>query len=131
MDGRVVDGDEFGSLAEPGSPEEYDFIGIPGILEPEQVSELLKQRHTRQARRQATRVLEPDAEPETGPLYRTLGEQRRLLNSLVGMRAKIAGQPHGLVHAELRRECGGPAVAQATVTQLQARIDLLRKMARG
>ena len=131
FDKVLFEGDEFGSLAEPGSPEEYDFIGIPGILEPEQVSELLKQRHTRQARRQATRVPEPDAEPETGPLYRTLGEQRRLLNSLVGMRAKIAGQPHGLVHAELRRECGGPAVAQATVTQLQARIDLLRKMARG
>jgi hypothetical protein len=31
------------------------------------------------------------------------------------------------VHAELRRVCGGPAVAQATVTQLQARIELLRR----
>lgn len=131
FDKVLFDGDEFGSLAEPGSPEEYDFIGIPGILEPEQVSELLKQRHQRQARRHATRVPEPEAAPEPGPLYRTLGEQRRLLNSLVGMRAKLTGQPHGLVHAELRRECGGPAVAQATVAQLQSRIGLLRKMARG
>ena len=28
---------------------------------------------------------------------------------------------------ELRRICGGPEVAQATVTQLQARIEFLRK----
>jgi hypothetical protein len=31
-----------------------------------------------------------------------------------------------MVHAELRRLCGGPAVAQASVTQIQKRIDLLR-----
>ena len=29
--------------------------------------------------------------------------------------------------AELRRICGGPAVSHATVAQLQARIDVLRK----
>ena len=50
-----------------------------------------------------------------------------LLNSLVGMRSKLTGDAHGLIHAELRRVCGGPAVAQATVSQLQARIDFLRK----
>jgi hypothetical protein len=32
-----------------------------------------------------------------------------------------------MIHAELRRLCGGPAVAQASVTQLQMRIDLLRR----
>ncbi len=131
FDKVLFEGDEFGSLAEPGSPEEYDFIGIPGLLEPEQVSDLLKQRHRRQARRSTARPPSPETVPESAPLYRTLGEQRRLLNSLVGMRAKVTGEPHALVHAELRRECGGPAVAQATVTQLQARIDLLRRMARG
>ena len=31
----LFDGEEYGTLAEPGSPEEWDFIGIPGILEPE------------------------------------------------------------------------------------------------
>ena len=56
-----------------------------------------------------------------------VGEQRTLLASLVGMGAKMADEPHGMVHAELRRECGGPAVAQASVTQLQKRIDLLRR----
>ena len=64
---------------------------------------------------------------EPPPLYRTLKEQRTLLASLVGMWSKLASEPHGMVHAELRRECGGPAVAQASVTQLQKRIDLLRR----
>ena len=44
------------------------------------------------------------------------------------------GQPgttHAQVHAEVRRLCGGPEVARATVTQLQARIDLLRRRIGG
>jgi superfamily II DNA or RNA helicase len=123
FDKVLFDGSEFGQFALPGSDEELDFIGLPGILEPEQVHELLRQRHSRQARRAAGRP--PEEQPP--PLYRTLREQRTLLNSLVGMRSKLSGEPHGLIHAELRRVCGGPPVAQATVVQLQARIDHLRK----
>jgi superfamily II DNA or RNA helicase len=130
FDRVLFDGEEFGGYAEPGSDEELDFIGIPGILEPDQVHELLQQRQARQSRRAASRphsgAPEGSAHPPA-PLYRTLKEQRSLLNSLVGLYAKNTGEPHGLVHAELRRVCGGPAVPQASVTQLQARIDLLRK----
>lgn len=124
FDKVLFDGTEFGSSAFVGSDEELDFIGLPGILEPEQVRELLEQRQSRQARRAASRP----AEEQPPPLYRTLREQRTLLNTLVGMRAKISGEPHGLIHAELRRVCGGPAVAQASVAQLQARIDYLRRL---
>ena len=46
---------------------------------------------------------------------------------MVGLYARQTGEPHGLVHAELRRLCGGPAVSHATVAQLQARIDVLRR----
>ncbi|HSP52644.1 MAG TPA: DEAD/DEAH box helicase [Cryobacterium sp.] len=127
----MFNGDEFGELAEPGTDEEFDFIGIPGLLEPEQVSELLRQRQHRQAKRSTDRRKDPVtgevAPVDPPPLYRTLKEQRTLLASLVGMWSKLAGEPHGMVHAELRRECGGPAVAQASVTQLQNRIDLLRR----
>lgn len=123
FDRVLYDGDEFGFAAPTGSDEELDFIGLPGILEPDQVRELLHQRQSRQSRRSAARPAEEQAQP----LYRDLKEQRKLLNTLVGMRAKVSGEPHGLIHAELRRVCGGPAVAQASVTQLQARIDYLRK----
>jgi superfamily II DNA or RNA helicase len=126
FDRVLYDGKEFGSYAVPGSDEEQDFIGLPGILEPEQVHELLQQRQQRQARRTASRPAQADGHPPA-PLYRNLKEQRTLLNSLVGLYAKNTGEPHGLVHAELRRVCGGPAVAQASVTQLQSRIDFLRK----
>ena len=133
FDHVLFDGADFGSVADVGSLEEQDFLGLPGILEPDQVRELLAQRSARQARRAADRERRAaesgEQEPKNVPLYRTLKEQRTLLNSLVGMRAKTSGEPHGLVHAELRRMCGGPAVAQASVTQLQARIDLLRKWA--
>ncbi len=128
FDRVVYDGNEFGTLAEPGTPEEFDFIGLPGLLEPEEVSRLLRTRQARQARRIEERPPPADGDPEPDqPLYRTLKEQRALLNSLVGMWSKLSGEPHGLIHAELRRECGGPAVAQASVTQLQSRIGLLRR----
>jgi len=116
--------EEFGFAAEPGSDEELDFIGIPGILEPHEVRQLLLHRQQRQSRRSAARPQAAEAEPA---LYRNLKEQRKLLNALVGIRAKQSGEAHALIHAELRRVCGGPAVAQATVTQLQSRIDFLRK----
>ena len=129
FDKVLFDGSEFGFAAAVGSDEELDFIGIPGILEPDQVRDLLKQRQARQSRRsrERERALPPE-ERMPPPLYRTLKDQRTVLNGLVGARAKVSGQPHGIIHAELRRVCGGPAVAQATVTQLQARIDYLRRM---
>ncbi|CAN5134156.1 DEAD/DEAH box helicase [soil metagenome] len=132
----LFDGEEYGSLAEPGSAEEWDFIGIPGILEPEEVSRLLRSRQARQRRHASER---PPASGEHGapapstpaPLHRTLAEQRKLLNSLVSLYARSTGQAHPLVHAEVRRICGGPEVSRATVSQLQARIDLLRKRMSG
>ncbi|MGN6326171.1 DEAD/DEAH box helicase [Pseudolysinimonas sp.] len=119
----LYDGVEFGQLAEPGSDEEWDFIGLPGILEPEQVSELLKARQVRQARRTAGRPIAEEAPP---PLHRTLSEQRQLLNRLVSIRARNTGQTHAFVHAEVRRVNGGPEVARASVAQLQKRIDWLK-----
>ncbi len=127
----LFDGEEYGSLAEPGSPEEWDFIGLPGILEPEEVSRLLRSRQQRQARHAAER---PPGAPEAAApvaLHRTIAEQRKLLNSLVSLYARSSGEPHAMVHAEVRRLCGGPEVSRATVAQLQARIDLLRKRVGG
>jgi superfamily II DNA or RNA helicase len=122
FDRVLFDGTEFGFAAEVGTEEELDFIGLPGILEPDQVRELLAQRQARQSRRSKER-----GEAVSKPLYRTLKEQRSLLNSLVATRARRTGEPHAHIHAELRRRVGGPPVSQATVAQLQARIDLLRK----
>jgi superfamily II DNA or RNA helicase len=128
FDRVLYEGAEFGFAAVVGSDEELDFLGIPGIVEPDQVRELLRVRQARQSHRAETRrAAAPEERPEDKPLYRTLKEQRSVLNGLVGMRARLSGEPHANIHAELRRTCGGPAVAQATVSQLQDRIDYLRK----
>lgn len=134
FDRAVFDGAEFGGYAEVESEEELDFLGFPGLLEPQEVRALLQQRQAKQARRSATRqgLLEHPPERAEAPeaLHRTLGEQRKLLNSLVGMYSKVSGEPHKDIHNELRRVCGGPPVAQSSVTQLQKRIELLRRRLR-
>ncbi|MFC5338158.1 DEAD/DEAH box helicase [Leucobacter denitrificans] len=134
FDRAVFDGAEFGGYAEVESEEELDFLGFPGILEPQEVRALLQQRQSRQAKRSATKqgILEhaPDRAEAPDALHRTLGEQRKLLSKLVGMYARVSGEPHKDIHNELRRTCGGPAVAQASVTQIQKRIDTLRNRLR-
>ena len=132
FDRVLFDGAEFGFAAATLSDEEHDFLGIPGILEPEQVREVLQARQARQSRRSSAREQAlPPEERTPPPMYRTLKDQRKVLNGLVSMHAKVTGQPHGIIHAELRRVCGGPAVAGATVSQLQARIDYLRKLSKS
>ncbi|CAG7845619.1 hypothetical protein USB125703_01891 [Pseudoclavibacter triregionum] len=130
----LYDGGDFGFTAEVGSEEELEFLGLPGILNPEEVRQVLSQRQSRQHRIQEERrrkLGEPPVPRDHQPMYRSLKEQRALLNSLVGLYAKQSGQAHGIIHAQLRRQCGGPAVPQATVTQLQQRIDALRRMLRS
>jgi superfamily II DNA or RNA helicase len=129
FDRVLFDGGEFGSRAEMGSAEELDFIGLPGLLEPAQVTELLQRRQAAQLAskpRAATAATQP-AGPV--PAYRELRELRRELNGLVGGWHRRTGQPHPVIHAELRRACGGPRIAQATADQLLARIERIRTWA--
>ncbi|MBM4487857.1 ATP-dependent helicase, partial [Rhodococcus hoagii] len=56
-----------------------------------------------------------------------LANLRRELNSLVAMHHHRTGKPHGIIHGELRRACGGPPTAIATVEQLTDRIATLRQ----
>ena len=110
-----------------GSDEEMDFLGIPGLLEPEQVRELLS--HRQRARRQDDVVArEADALTEVAT-HEHLAVLRRELNGLVAAWHHRTGQPHGVTHAALRKECGGPPAAVANAAQLTTRIDRLREWA--
>jgi superfamily II DNA or RNA helicase len=132
FDRVLFDGGEFGHSGEVhvGSEEEMDFLGIPGLLEPHQVRELLQTRQSERARKQ--KAAAPDragdsvAEVSTHEHLATL---RRELNGLVAAWHHRTGQAHGITHAALRKECGGPAAAVATADQLHARIDRLREWA--
>ena len=61
--------------------------------------------------------------------HQQLLELRRELNNLVGAWHHQTGLPHGVIHADLRKTCGGPLQAQATAAELKNRIETLRKWA--
>ncbi|PVG81093.1 hypothetical protein DDE18_19995 [Nocardioides gansuensis] len=131
FDRVVFDGGEFGHSGEVhvGSEEEMDFLGIPGLLEPDQVRDLLHSRQSERARRQkASAAREPDTVAEI-TTHEQLGVLRRELNGLVAAWHHRTGQPHGVTHATLRKECGGPPAAVATAEQLHARITRIREWA--
>ena len=133
FDHALYDGAAFGHEGEVhvGSDEEMDFLGIPGLLEPAQMKELLQQR---QAEPGASRGRPP---PPSSARQRGAGRPptssspllRRELNGLVSAWNHRTGQPHGITHAALRKECGGPAAAIANAEQLRARIDRIREWA--
>ena len=54
---------------------------------------------------------------------------RKELNGLVGAWSHRTGQPHGVIHNELRQACGGPALPQASAEQIKARTDKIRQWA--
>ncbi|NTW38426.1 MAG: DEAD/DEAH box helicase [Cellulomonadaceae bacterium] len=118
FDRVLFDGGEFGTGAEVGSAEELDFLGLPGLLDADQVSTLLRQRQADQV--SARRTASPAVD------HRKLTELRKELNALVGAWARRSGQPHGSVHTELRRRSGGPEVALASLDQLEARAAVVR-----
>ena len=128
FDRVLYDGGEFGVSA-----EEEDFLGLPGLLDPEQVRLLLKQR---QAGRRAGPVPGQHAAPapagagegEPAPVATRegLAALRKELNGLIAAWHHRTGQPHGAIHAELRRACGGPPLAAATGDQIRARIQAIR-----
>jgi superfamily II DNA or RNA helicase len=161
FDRALYDGGEFGTSA-----EEEDFLGLPGLLEPEQVTLLLRRRQSGQTRSQARGAaglapVGPEPASPVSPLApaprgsaettgvagvagtagaagagapaastrESLAALRKELNTLVTAWHHRTSQPHAVVHADLRRSCGGPPVPQATGAQLQARIDMLRRWA--
>ena len=87
------------------------------------MSTLRAERQRRQLRRRERR--DPKSQPEV-PLHRALANQRKELNSLVAQLARLEQRPHSHVHADLRRECGGPPLAQATTEQVAERIARAR-----
>ena len=126
FDRVLFDGGEFGTGADIGSDEELDFLGIPGLLDAEQVGTLLRQRqHEQQSRKKRQSPLAAAASPAI-PDHRMLMDLRNELAKNVAAWAARTGTPHGVVHTKLREVCGGPAVAQANEEQLQARLRKLQ-----
>ena len=117
------------------SADEEDYLGLPGLLAPDQVRTLLDQRQKEWLRRSQhppAAVAEP-RRAAPAPIERPqlsvrvqLGALRKELNTLVALHHHRTGKPHGVVHGELRALCGGPPTAMATIEQLEERIATLR-----
>jgi superfamily II DNA or RNA helicase len=129
LDQVIYDGNSFGTAVFSGSDEEQEYLGLPGLLEPEQVRALLRKRQSEQLsdsgrRKPKAEETAPVAKPQT--VSQRLGALRKELNALVGMYHHRTKKPHGAIHNELRKVCGGPPTAMATVEQLEERIVTLR-----
>ncbi|ROZ63093.1 DEAD/DEAH box helicase [Kocuria soli] len=119
--GVLFDGGEFGGGVAAGSEEEADYLGIPGLLDAEQVTTLLRERQSEHARKRSNGQSRPQ-EKSSVPDHRRMKELRQQLAKNVSAWSARTGKPHGVIHNELRKACGGPAVAQATQEQLEARL---------
>jgi superfamily II DNA or RNA helicase len=138
LDQVIYDGASFGTPVVAGTPEEEDYLGLPGLLTPDQVAQLLRRRQAEQQaarQRSGTTVASSSGSSQqtaTAPPPRSAAEQRlalrRQLNALVAAQHHRTGLPHGKIHAELRRRCGGPPSAQATIEQLRDRIAAIRDL---
>ncbi len=116
------------------SADEEDYLGLPGLLAPDQVRTLLNQRQTGVAvarsgsgpagRDRRRRPRRPSA-PQLSVRER-LAALRKELNTLVALHHHRTNKPHGMIHNELRALCGGPPTAMANIEQLEERIATLR-----
>ena len=128
FDHVLFDAQQFGLHAAIGSEEEQDYLGLPGLLEPDQVATLLHERQARQSKAAGARA---GAATASGPppvsAHRALASQRKELNKLVAAYSSKTGTPHASIHLDLRRACGGPELAAATSEQVLERVERIRR----
>ncbi|HOZ58861.1 MAG TPA: DEAD/DEAH box helicase family protein [Nakamurella multipartita] len=110
--------------------EDQDYLGLPGLLSPEQTAALLATRDSDLRRRVRSMPRDPLADapdPDAGSMagWRAAADLRREVNQLVARVAARTGKPHASVHSQVRRAVPGPASAAADPDVLTARRDHL------
>lgn len=152
----IYDGSQFNTAA-LDSDEDADFLGIPGLLDADQVKDLLRKKQAEEMDARAAKEREERAAqaaeehrrkihglPSAPANRRKAQEQseqegdspvaidevtnlRKELNTIVSITAGRTGRPHGAIHTEARKACGGPPTALCNADQLRERIEYLRK----
>lgn len=143
LESLIFDGSTYGTATMTGSAEEQEYLGLPGLLDAEQMRTLLRARQSsqldnreREARQDrqaglAEQAQTPGTETGDGTSQKKVASEelpalRKKLNALVGAKSQRTGRPHGAIHNEVRRNCGGPPTALCTAEQLRDRIAYLR-----
>jgi superfamily II DNA or RNA helicase len=111
------------------SAEDEDFLGLPGILSPEQMAAVLARRDSA-ARRKATTAAGAPPSAEMAA-WRSGAALRKDVNRLVGVLAARHGTPHAQIHAQLRRAVPGPASPAASADVLERRREHLMQLLAG
>ena len=116
-----------------------DYLGLPGLLDAEQMRQLLRKRQEEQLNvreREAKEAAKREQEARSSQGRKDAEEQlasqeipqlRKELNALVAITASRTGRPHGSIHTEARQKCGGPPTAMCSAEQLRERINYLRR----
>lgn len=125
LDRVVFDGGVFDSPVLPLTDEEEQFLGIPGLLPPEDVAQLLRQRRHEAAPPRAS-GRSAAAQPTTAA---KVSELRAELNACARAYARQVGMTPAAAHSQARQATGGPPSGQADAATLQARIEVLRALA--
>lgn len=105
------------------APEDEDFLGLPGLLTPEQTAQLLAVRDEH-LRKSKSLVDELDIAAE-GTTWRDLEGLRKEVHALVGQWVARSRRDHVSAHVELRKAVPGPPSAMAPADILEARRDWL------
>jgi superfamily II DNA or RNA helicase len=109
--------------------EDEEYLGLPGLLTPEQTAALLATRDAELKRSRAASLAEEmdaalDAS-DADPSWRDLDLLRREVHGLVGQWAGRSGRTPAQAHVDLRRAVPGPGSAKASWEVLTARRDFL------
>ena len=113
--GLLYNGSQFSTGAI--TDEDEDFLGIPGLLDADQVKDLLRKKQS----------AAPSSAGSDAGTVDEISALRKELNTVVSITAQRTGRPHGAIHTEARKACGGPPTALCDAEQLRERIDYLRK----
>ncbi len=121
--------------ATPLDEEDAEFVGIPGLLTPEQTAELLSKRDDELRLRIAAshradtdEFMVVEDHPEESNGWRDAADLRREINRLVSRVSAKTSTPHAVVHTQLRQSVPGPPSASASVDVLRMRRERLRTM---
>lgn len=102
--------------------EAADYLGLPGLLGPEDMATLLAIRDAKLRRKVAAVTEDVAVAPAT---WRDTQDVRKDIHRMVSVLAARSGKSHGQVHAEVRHAVPGPPTAIADYDTLVARHDHL------
>lgn len=109
--------------ADTPSEGDLDFLGLPGLLTPEQTAAVLARRD--KELRKSAPVKDKAEQSDTSNSTDVLA-LRKALSSAVAAVAASTGEPHARVHLWTREQVAGPPSSAADAAIIELRIDALR-----